>query len=194
MGWWVLHPVGWVLGTRHARATTISMAGLKRKSQDISMAHSSMPRPPSLQDIAVFKTGAFGKVLVLDGAIQCTERDEFSYQEMIAHLPLCALAVSNFSLGWQGQFDGHCPPRGHRPMMCCSGIQPPSKTPRSTLTLTLSCLTPLLAAPSQEGAGRGWRRRRGPARAQPAFLPGGHPHGRDRRVRVTWFSRDACLQ
>ncbi|KAL6766345.1 SPD1 [Auxenochlorella protothecoides x Auxenochlorella symbiontica] len=44
------------------------------------------------QDIAVFKTGAFGKVLVLDGAIQCTERDEFSYQEMIAHLPLCALA------------------------------------------------------------------------------------------------------
>lgn len=101
-----------------------------------------MPRPPSLQDIAVFKTGAFGKVLVLDGAIQCTERDEFSYQEMIAHLPLCALAVSNFSLGWQGQVDGHCPPRGHRPMMCCSGIHTPSKTPRSTLTLTLSCPPP----------------------------------------------------
>jgi spermidine synthase len=27
------------------------------------------------------------------GVIQCTERDEFSYQEMIAHLPLCALEV-----------------------------------------------------------------------------------------------------
>ena len=30
----------------------------------------------------------YGNVLVLDGVIQCTERDEFSYQEMIAHLPL----------------------------------------------------------------------------------------------------------
>ena len=31
---------------------------------------------------------AYGKVLVLDGVIQCTENDEFSYQEMIAFLPL----------------------------------------------------------------------------------------------------------
>ncbi len=31
----------------------------------------------------------YGNVLVLDGVIQCTERDEFSYQEMIANLPLC---------------------------------------------------------------------------------------------------------
>ena len=32
----------------------------------------------------------YGNVLVLDGVIQCTERDEFSYQEMLAHLPLCS--------------------------------------------------------------------------------------------------------
>jgi spermidine synthase len=44
-----------------------------------------------LQDVAVVKTEAFGTVLILDGAIQCTDRDEFSYQEMIAHLPACAL-------------------------------------------------------------------------------------------------------
>nr|XP_021522163.1 spermidine synthase-like [Aotus nancymaae] len=31
-----------------------------------------------------------GSRLVLDGVIQCTERDEFSYQEMIANLPLCS--------------------------------------------------------------------------------------------------------
>ena len=30
----------------------------------------------------------YGTVLVLDGVIQCTERDEFSYQEMITHIPL----------------------------------------------------------------------------------------------------------
>eukprot|EP00002_Diphylleia_rotans_P021946 TRINITY_DN4286_c0_g1_i1.p1 TRINITY_DN4286_c0_g1~~TRINITY_DN4286_c0_g1_i1.p1 ORF type:complete len:296 (+),score=73.65 TRINITY_DN4286_c0_g1_i1:63-950(+) len=42
------------------------------------------------QDVLVFKSKAFGTVLVLDGAIQVTERDEFSYQEMIAHLPIGA--------------------------------------------------------------------------------------------------------
>lgn len=31
------------------------------------------------------------QVLLLDGVIQLTDRDEASYQEMIAHLPLCAL-------------------------------------------------------------------------------------------------------
>uniref|UniRef100_T1GJI1 PABS domain-containing protein n=1 Tax=Megaselia scalaris TaxID=36166 RepID=T1GJI1_MEGSC len=31
----------------------------------------------------------FGMCLVLDGIIQCTLRDEFSYQEMISFLPLC---------------------------------------------------------------------------------------------------------
>ena len=30
----------------------------------------------------------YGNVLVLDGVIQATERDEFAYQEMLAHLPL----------------------------------------------------------------------------------------------------------
>lgn len=42
----------------------------------------------TFQDILVFKSKTYGTVLVLDGVIQCTERDEFSYQEMMAHLPL----------------------------------------------------------------------------------------------------------
>lgn len=40
------------------------------------------------QDVLVFKSRTYGNVLVLDGVIQCTERDEFAYQEMIAHIPL----------------------------------------------------------------------------------------------------------
>lgn len=40
------------------------------------------------QDILVFKSTTYGNVLVLDGIIQCTERDEFAYQEMITHIPL----------------------------------------------------------------------------------------------------------
>ena len=38
----------------------------------------------------MFKSKTYGNVLVLDGVIQVTERDEFSYQEMLAHLALCA--------------------------------------------------------------------------------------------------------
>ena len=40
------------------------------------------------QDVLIFKSTTYGNVLVLDGAIQVTERDEFAYQEMIAHLAL----------------------------------------------------------------------------------------------------------
>jgi spermidine synthase len=40
------------------------------------------------QDVIVLKTATWGNVLVLDGVIQITERDEFSYQEMITHLPM----------------------------------------------------------------------------------------------------------
>jgi len=40
------------------------------------------------QDICVFDSTDYGRVLALDGAIQATERDEFAYSEMIAHIPL----------------------------------------------------------------------------------------------------------
>ncbi|VEU22479.1 DEKNAAC103550 [Brettanomyces naardenensis] len=42
------------------------------------------------QDVLLFKSTDFGNVLVLDGVIQCTERDEFSYQEMITHVAMFA--------------------------------------------------------------------------------------------------------
>jgi spermidine synthase len=42
------------------------------------------------QHVLVFKSKTFGNVLVIDGVIQITERDESAYQEMIAHLPLFA--------------------------------------------------------------------------------------------------------
>lgn len=40
------------------------------------------------QDVLVFQSKTYGRILVLDGVIQGTERDEFSYQEMITHLPM----------------------------------------------------------------------------------------------------------
>ncbi len=42
------------------------------------------------QDIAIFESASHGRVMVLDGVVQITERDEFVYQEMLAHVPLLA--------------------------------------------------------------------------------------------------------
>ena len=43
-----------------------------------------------LQDIALFETPGFGRVLTLDGVIQLTTGDEFIYHEMLAHVPVYA--------------------------------------------------------------------------------------------------------
>ena len=40
------------------------------------------------QDVLIFESTDYGNVLVLDNVIQCTERDEFAYQEMITHLAM----------------------------------------------------------------------------------------------------------
>jgi spermidine synthase len=42
------------------------------------------------QDIVIFESFSHGRVMVLDGVIQITERDEFVYQEMLTHVPLLA--------------------------------------------------------------------------------------------------------
>ncbi len=40
------------------------------------------------QDIHILDTYEFGKLLVIDGTVQLTERDEFIYHEMIVHPPM----------------------------------------------------------------------------------------------------------
>jgi spermidine synthase len=42
----------------------------------------------AFQDIVIFDSFSHGRVMVLDGCIQITERDEFVYQEMLGHVPL----------------------------------------------------------------------------------------------------------
>lgn len=42
------------------------------------------------QELQIIDTVDFGKALVLDGAVQTTERDEFIYHEMISHVALNA--------------------------------------------------------------------------------------------------------
>ncbi len=40
------------------------------------------------QEIAVVETENYGKALVLNGALQLTEKDEFFYHEMLVHVPM----------------------------------------------------------------------------------------------------------
>ena len=53
---------------------------------DATLLHAQTP----YQELAVLDTPEYGRMIVLDGAIQITERDEFCYSEMMAHIPLCA--------------------------------------------------------------------------------------------------------
>lgn len=43
-----------------------------------------------LQQVVVIENPVFGRVLMLDGVVQTTERDEFVYHEMMAHVPILA--------------------------------------------------------------------------------------------------------
>ncbi len=42
------------------------------------------------QDLVIFETPTYGRVLALDNIIQVTEKDEFVYHEMMTHVPLLA--------------------------------------------------------------------------------------------------------
>ncbi len=42
------------------------------------------------QRLVVFENATFGRVLTLDSVVQTTEKDEFIYHEMLAHLPILA--------------------------------------------------------------------------------------------------------
>jgi spermidine synthase len=42
------------------------------------------------QDLIIFETPTYGRVLALDSVVQVTERDEFVYHEMMTHVPIVA--------------------------------------------------------------------------------------------------------
>ncbi|KAG7368459.1 spermidine synthase [Nitzschia inconspicua] len=42
------------------------------------------------QEILIFQSAQYGKVFAIDGILQLTERDVFTFHEMMAHVPLCS--------------------------------------------------------------------------------------------------------
>ncbi len=47
------------------------------------------------QHLIIFDNATFGRVMMLDGVVQLTTKDEFIYHEMMAHVPLFALGAQN---------------------------------------------------------------------------------------------------
>lgn len=63
--------------------------GLRRCKRDIFKIDQEIFKGKSrFQDIHIFKSRGFGRMLSLDGIIQFSENDEFIYHEIIAHVPL----------------------------------------------------------------------------------------------------------
>lgn len=59
-----------------------------RWRQSILVGAALVDQHSEFQHLQVFETEGFGRMLVLDGKVQCTERDEFTYHEMLTHVPL----------------------------------------------------------------------------------------------------------
>jgi spermidine synthase len=45
----------------------------------------------NFQQVDILETDTYGNLMLLDGLVMTTERDEYVYHEMISHVPLCSL-------------------------------------------------------------------------------------------------------
>ncbi len=59
-------------------------------AQSFEVSRVVFEQKTDFQNLIIFETPAFGRVLALDGIIQVTEKDEFAYHEMLVHVPLFA--------------------------------------------------------------------------------------------------------
>ena len=75
------HAKGWFSETGKLWAGQAMSIQVKEKLHD---------QKSEFQHLQVFETEQYGRMLTLDGVIQTTDRDEFSYQEMMVHVPMCA--------------------------------------------------------------------------------------------------------
>ncbi len=66
-----------------------SFPGVRRAKRDAFRIDKEIYKGRSkFQDIYIFESPGFGKVLALDGIIQLSQSDEFIYHEVITHIPL----------------------------------------------------------------------------------------------------------
>ena len=80
-------------GEEEEGGTTVTI--LKEEEFEIGYIQSIVVEKPALfttkstyQDISIYQSKHYGKILVLDDCLQLTEVDANSYNEMLAHVPI----------------------------------------------------------------------------------------------------------
>ncbi|MGE5308717.1 MAG: polyamine aminopropyltransferase [Deltaproteobacteria bacterium] len=69
-----------------------SFPGVRRCKRDSFMISKPIFKGKSrFQNIEIFESPGFGKMLALDGIIQLSQSDEFIYHEMMSHVPLLSM-------------------------------------------------------------------------------------------------------
>ena len=61
---------------------------LKNSAMTYKVKETLVRKKTKYQDLAIVDTEDFGRMLLLDGIVQTTVKDEFIYHEMITHIPL----------------------------------------------------------------------------------------------------------
>ena len=70
-----------------------SFPGVRRCKRDsFLMSKHIFKGKTKFQNVQIFESPGFGKMLVLDGIIQLSQSDEFIYHEMMSHVPLLSMA------------------------------------------------------------------------------------------------------
>ena len=67
---------------------SIYTSGDTKAFQGFEIKNKLFSKKSPFQKIEIFDNDSLGKILVLDGIVQITEKDEFIYQEMMAHVPI----------------------------------------------------------------------------------------------------------
>jgi spermidine synthase len=69
-----------------------SFPGVRRCKRDSFLINKDIfSGKTKFQDVRIFESPGFGKMLVLDGIIQLSQSDEFIYHEMMSHVPLLSM-------------------------------------------------------------------------------------------------------
>ena len=66
----------------------IKEAQIENAAMTYKVKETLVRKKTKYQDLAIVDTEAFGRMLLLDGIVQTTIKDEFIYHEMITHIPL----------------------------------------------------------------------------------------------------------
>ena len=78
--------------TRPKRENELWLSEYSTENLKLSMRVKSLihTEKTPYQDLLIADTYEYGRTLMLDGAYQLTEKDEFTYSEMMSHVPICA--------------------------------------------------------------------------------------------------------